>query len=167
MNKTAIKNFAIAARLTLIDAVTQRAFEYEVTENGKNNLDQTEVNGKALTLTELSQRRQLINRIQLNGFSQTMEEAAYTWFNRFIALRFMEVNGYLPTRIRVFTDENNAFKPEILAEASRIELDGIDHDYIMDLLDAQQNDTLYKYLLIAQCNVLNCGLPEMFEEIGG
>ncbi|MBR6617435.1 MAG: BREX-1 system adenine-specific DNA-methyltransferase PglX [Oscillospiraceae bacterium] len=167
MNKTAIKNFAIAARLTLIDAVTQRAFEYEVTENGKNNLDQTEVNGKALTLTELSQRRQLIDRIRQNGFAQTMEEAAYTWFNRFIALRFMEVNGYLPTRIRVFTDENNTFKPEILAEASRIELDGIDHDYIMDLLDAQQNDTLYKYLLIAQCNALNCGLPEMFEEIGG
>lgn len=167
MNKTAIKNFAIAARLTLIDAVTQRAFEYEVTENGKNNPDQTEVNGKALTPTELSQRRQLIDRIRLNGFAQTMEEAAYTWFNRFIALRFMEVNGYLPTRIRVFTDENNAFKPEIMAEASRIELEGIDHDYILDLLDAQQNDTLYKYLLIAQCNALNCGLPEMFEEIGG
>lgn len=167
MNKTAIKNFAIAARLTLIDAVTQRAFEYEVTENGKNNPDQTEVNGKALTLTELSQRRQLIDRIRQNGFAQTMEEAAYTWFNRFIALRFMEVNGYLPTRIRVFTDENNAFKPEILAEASRIELDGIDHDYIMDLLDAQQNDTLYKYLLIAQCNALHKGLSEMFEEIGG
>ncbi len=167
MNKTAIKNFAIAARLTLIDAVTQRAFEYEITENGKNNSEQSEVNGKALTPTELSQRRQLIDRIRQNGFSLTMEEAAYTWFNRFIALRFMEVNGYLPTRIRVFTDENNAFKPEILAEASRIELDGIDHDYIMDLLDAQQNDTLYKYLLIAQCNALNTGLPEMFEEIGG
>ncbi len=167
MNKTAIKNFAIAARLTLIDAVTQRAFEYEVTENGKNNPDLTEVNGKALTPTELSQRRQLIDHIRQNGFAQTMEEAAYTWFNRFIALRFMEVNGYLPTRIRVFTDENNAFNPEILAEASRIELEGIDHDYILDLLDAQQNDTLYKYLLIAQCNALNCGLPEMFEEIGG
>ena len=120
-----------------------------------------------MTPTELSQRRQLIDLIRQNGFAQTMEEAAYTWFNRFIALRFMEVNGYLPTRIRVFTDENNAFKPEILAEASRIELDGIDHDYILDLLDAQQNDTLYKYLLIAQCNALNCGLPEMFEEIGG
>ena len=167
MDKTAIKNFAIAARLTLIDAVTQRAFEYEVTEKGKNNPDQAEVNGKALTPAELTQRRQLIERIRQNGFAQTMEEAAYTWFNRFIALRFMEVNGYLPTRIRVFTDENNAFKPEILAEASRIELDGIDHDYILDLLDAQQNDTLYKYLLIAQCNALNCGLPDMFEEIGG
>lgn len=167
MNKTAIKNFAVAARLTLIDAVTQRAYEYEVTENGKNNPDQAEVNGKALTQTERSQRRQLIDRIRLNGFAQTMEEAAYTWFNRFIALRFMEVNGYLPTRIRVFTDENNAFKPEILAEASRLDFDGIDHDYIMELLDTQENDKLYKYLLIAQCNALNCGLPEMFEEIGG
>lgn len=167
MNKTAIKNFAVAARLTLIEAVTQRAFEYEVTENGKNNPDQAEVNGKALTQTERSQRRQLIDRIRLNGFTQTMEEAAYTWFNRFIALRFMEVNGYLPTRIRVFTDENNAFKPEILAEASRLDFNGIDHDYIMELLDTQENDKLYKYLLIAQCNALNVGLPEMFEEIGG
>jgi len=177
MNKTAIKNFAIAARLTLIDAVTQRAFEYEITENGKNDPDQTEVNGKALTPTELSQRRQLIARIRRNGFAQTMEEAAYTWFNRFIALRFMEVNGYIPARIRVFTDENNAFKPEILSEASRVEItatdpEGIertytDRNYILDLLDAQKNDTLYKYLLIAQCNALNCGLPEMFEEIGG
>ncbi|HOO06606.1 MAG TPA: BREX-1 system adenine-specific DNA-methyltransferase PglX [Ruminococcus sp.] len=177
MNKTAIKNFAIAARLTLIDAVTQRAFEYEITENGKNDPDQTEVNGKALTPTELSQRRQLIARIRRNGFAQTMEEAAYTWFNRFIALRFMEVNGYIPARIRVFTDENNAFKPEILSEASRVEItatdpEGIeriytDRNYILDLLDAQKNDTLYKYLLIAQCNALNCGLPEMFEEISG
>ncbi len=167
MNKTAIKNFAVAARLTLIDAVTQRAYEYEVTENGKNNPDQTEVNGKALTPTELSQRRQLIDRIRLNSFAQTMEEAAYTWFNRFIALRFMEVNGYLPTRIRVFTDDNNEFKPEIMTEASRLDFDGIDHDYIMELLDTQENDTLYKYLLIAQCNALNVGLPEMFEKIGG
>lgn len=167
MNKTAIKNFAVAARLTLIDAVTQRAYEYEVTENGKNNPDQTEAGGHALTPTERSQRKQLIDRIRLNGFAQTMEEAAYTWFNRFIALRFMEVNGYLPTRIRVFTDENGTFKPEILAEASRLEFDGIDHDYIMELLDTQENDKLYKYLLIAQCNALNVGLPEMFEKIGG
>lgn len=167
MNKTAIKNFAVAARLTLIDAVTQRAYEYEVTENGKNNPDQTEAGGHALTPTERSQRRQLIDRIRLNGFAQTMEEAAYTWFNRFIALRFIEVNGYLPTRIRVFTDENGTFKPEILAEASRLDFDGIDHDYIMELLDMQENDKLYKYLLIAQCNSLNIGLPEMFEKIGG
>lgn len=167
MNKTAIKNFAIAARITLIDAVTQKAYEYEVTENGKNDSTLTEVNGHALTPTERNQRKQLISRIQLNGFAQTMEEAAYTWFNRFIALRFMEVNGYLPSRVRVFSDENNAFKPEILSEAMRLDIDGVDHEYIMELLDTQDNDTLYKYLLIAQCNALNIGLPEMFEEIGG
>lgn len=167
MNKTAIKNFAVAARLTLIDAVTQRAFEYEVTENGRNDPAQDSVSGRALTAAEKNQRQQLIRRIQQSSFAEVMEEAAYTWFNRFIALRFMEVNGYLPTRIRVFTDENNAFKPEILAEASRLDFDGIDHDYIMELLDTQENDKLYKYLLIAQCNALNVGLPEMFEKIGG
>lgn len=167
MNKTAIKNFAVAARLTLIDAVTQRAFEYEVTENGRNDPAQDSVSGRALTAAEKNQRQQLIRRIQQSSFAEVMEEAAYTWFNRFIALRFMEVNGYLPTRICVFTDENGAFKPEILAEASRLDFNGIDHDYIMELLDTQENDKLYKYLLIAQCNALNVGLPEMFEKIGG
>lgn len=167
MNKTAIKNFAVAARLTLIDAVTQRAFEYEVTENGRNDPAQDSVSGRALTAAEKNQRQQLIRRIQQSSFAEVMEEAAYTWFNRFIALRFMEVNGYLPTRIRVFTDENGAFKPEILVEASRLDFNGIDHDYIMELLDTQENDKLYKYLLIAQCNALNVGLPEMFEKIGG
>lgn len=167
MNKTAIKNFAVAARITLIDAVTQKAYEYGVTENGKNDPAQTEVNGNALTTTERNQRSQLISRIQLNGFAQTMEEAAYTWFNRFIALRFMEVNGYLPSRVRVFTDENGAFKPEILSEAMNVEIDGLNREYVLELLDLQDNDELYKYLLITQCNALHDGLSEMFEKIGG
>ncbi len=167
MNKTAIKNFAVAARLMLIESVTQRAYEYEVTENGSNDPDQTEAGGHVLTPSERSGRRQLIERIRQNGFAQTMEEAAYTWFNRFIALRFMEVNGYLPARIRVFTDDSGAFRPEILSEAVQLNLEGIDHELVLDLLDAQQNEQLYKYLLITQCNALNASLPEMFEKIGG
>lgn len=167
MNKTAIKNFAVAARITLIDAVTQRAYEYEATENGKNDPAQDSVNGRALTSVEKSQRQQLISRIRQSGFAQTMEEAAYTWFNRFIALRFMEVNGYMPSRIRVFTDENGAFKPEILAEAMNVDIDGLNREYVLELLDSQDNDELYKYLIITQCNALNAGLPEMFEKIGG
>ena len=163
MNKTAIKNFAVAARLMLIESVTQRAYEYEVTENGSNDPDQTEAGGHVLTPSERSGRRQLIERIRQNGFAQTMEEAAYTWFNRFIALRFMEVNGYLPARIRVFTDDSGAFRPEILSEAVQLNLEGIDHELVLDLLDAQQNEQLYKYLLITQCNALNASLPEMFE----
>lgn len=167
MNKTAIKNFAISARITLIDAVTQRAFEYEITENGKNDTSLESVNGRALTSVQKEQRRQLIWRIQQSGFAQTMEEAAYTWFNRFIALRFMEINGYLPSRMRVFSDENGAFKPEILSEAMNVDIDGLNREYVLELLDLQDNDELYKYLIITQCNALNKGLPEMFERIGG
>lgn len=167
MNKTAIKNFAVAARVMLIDAVKLRAYTYEVTENGANDPDQASAGGRVLSPAEREQRSQLIQQIRQNGFAQTMEDAAYTWFNRFIALRFMEVNGYLPTRIRVFTDQTNAFKPEILAKASRIELDDADHNYIMELLDTHQNDMLYQYLLIAQCNALNRSLPEIFEKIDG
>ena len=102
MNKNAIKNFAVWARVTLINAVTQMAFEYEVTEGGVNDPAQTSVNGRSLTADEKNQRAQLIARINAGGFSQTMEEAAYTWFNRFIALRFMEVNNYLPSHTRIF-----------------------------------------------------------------
>ena len=123
------------------------------------------IGGRLLTTEERTQRRQLIAEIKQKGYTQVMEEAAYTWFNRFIALRFMEVNGYLPSKIRVFTDENGAFKPEILKEAMTVELEGLDRSKVLDLLDKQDNEALYKYLLIAQCNALNGSLPYMFEKI--
>ena len=167
MNKTAIKNFAVWARVTLINAVTQMAFEYDVTENGKNDPAQESVNGRTLTPTEKSQRAQLITNIRQNGFAQTMEEAAYTWFNRFIALRFMEVNNYLPSHTRIFSDESGAFKPEVLSDAVNLELDGLDKELVLELLENQENERLYKYIIITQCNALNEGLPEMFEQIGG
>ena len=165
MNKTAIKNFAIWARVQLIEAANQRAYEYEITEGGKNDPNLTSVGGRLLTEVEKDQRWQLIAMIRLKGYDQVMEEAAYTWFNRFIALRFMEVNGYLPSKVRVFTDESGAFKPEILKEAMSIELEGLDRAVILDMLDRQDNEALYKYLLIAQCNALSANLPTMFEQI--
>lgn len=167
MNKNAIKNFAISARVTLIQAVTQKAFEYEVTADGKNDPSQESVNGKSLTAAERSQRAQLIARIQAKGFAQTMEEAAYTWFNRFIALRFMEVNNYLPSHIRIFSDESGSFKPEVLTDAVNLEIDGLDKALVLELLENQENERLYQYIIITQCNALHEGLPEMFEHIGG
>ncbi len=167
MNKTAIKNYAIWARVQLIEAAKQKAYEYEITENGENRSGLDMVGGRLLTKSEKEQRNQLISEINRKGFSQVMEEAAYTWFNRFIALRFMEVNGYLPSKVRVFTDENGTFKPEILKQAMSVELDGLDRSKVLDLLDRQDNEELYKYLLITQCNALNAGLPYMFEKIGG
>lgn len=167
MNKTAIKNFAVEARVMLINAVTQLAYEFEVTENGTNDPAQESVNGRSLTAAEKNQRSQLIANICQNGFTQTMEEAAYTWFNRFIALRFMEVNNYLPSHTRIFSDESGNFKPEVLSDAANVEIDGLDKELVLELLENQENERLYKYIIITQCNALNKGLPEMFEQIGG
>ena len=165
MNKTAIKNYAIWTRVNLIEAAKQKAFEYEITENGEMKTGIDSIGGRLLSKAEKEQRNTLIAQIRQKGFNQVMEEVAYTWFNRFIALRFMEVNGYLPSKIRIFTDENGAFKPEILKEATRVELEGIDRDTVIHLLDKQDNEGLYKYLLITQCNALNAALPGMFEKI--
>lgn len=165
MNKTAIKNFAIWARTNLIDAVKQKAFEYQITEDGENDRNIEVIADRLLTDEEKEQRRELITQIKNKGYEQVMEEVAYTWFNRFIALRFMEVNGYLPTRIRLFTDENGDFKPDILKEALTVEFEYINREKVLELIEKQDNEGLYKYLLITQCNALNKPLPQMFEKI--
>ena len=165
MNKSAIKSFAMEARRSLIDSAKQRAYEYEITAEGENIKSLSAVGGHLLTNTEKEQRRALIERIEEKGFDEVMEEAAYTWFNRFIALRYMEVNGFLPSRVRVFTNEDGDFKPEIMKEAMTVEIDGLDREKIFDLLENQNNEELYKYLLITQCNALGEGLPKMFEKI--
>lgn len=166
MNKTAIKNYAIWARVQLIEAVKQKAYEYGITaESLTANSQPLTANSYPLTAKQSEQRSALLSRVRANGFDQVMEEAAYTWFNRFIALRFMEVNGYLPSKVRVFTDETGAFKPEILKSAMTVEIEGLDRNRVLELLDKQDNEALYKYLLITQCNALNSGLPYMFEKI--
>ena len=164
MNKTAIKNYAIWARVQLIEAAKQRAFEYAITD-GENDPNLEIINGRILSSEEKNQRAELISLIKQKGFEQVMEEAAYTWFNRFIALRFMEVNGFLPTKVRVFTDENGEFKPQILKEAMTVDFEGIDREKILGLIEKQDNEELFKYLIIAQCNALSSGLPGMFETI--
>ena len=165
MNKTAIKNYAVWARVALIEAVKQRAYQYGITEKDSGDPNADSVNGFVLTPSEKQQRQALIGKIREKSYEQVCEETAYTWFNRFAALRFMEVNGYLPTRVRVFTDEENAFKPQILAEAMHLELDGLDLDRVIALTDKNKTDELYKYLLITQCNALSAVLPGMFQKI--
>lgn len=165
MNKNAIKKFATEARRELIARVSQRALKYGISEKEVGNPSDDSVNGHLLSSTEKKQRAALIEQIQEKGYEQVMEEVAYTWFNRFSALRFMEVNAYLPSRVRVFTDEDNAFKPQILTEAIHLELDGLDMEKVYAYKDANDNDELYKYLLITQCNALNSVLPGMFQKI--
>ena len=165
MNKNAIKKFATEARRELISRVSQRALKYGISDQEVGNPNDDSVGGHLLSSTEKKQRAALIAQIKEKGYEQVMEEVAYTWFNRFSALRFMEVNGYLPSRVRVFTDENNAFKPQILTEAIHMELDGLDMEKVYAYKEANDNDELYKYLLITQCNALNSVLPGMFQKI--
>ena len=165
MDKNAIKKYAVWARKELISRVAQKAQQYGITETEMVDANADSVNGKVLSAEEMQQRRALIAQINEKGYQQVMEEVAYTWFNRFSALRFMEVNGYLPSHVRVFTDENNAFKPQILAEALHLELDKLDKDKVYALKETERTEELYKYLLIVQCNALNSILPGMFQTI--
>lgn len=165
MNKNAISKFAIWARRELISRVRQKAEQYGITESGFGNPDTAPVSGRIYTPTEKSQRAALIERISQHGFNAVVEEVAYTWFNRFIALRFMEVNGFLPSYVRVFSDEQNNFRPEILRQASSIELEGLDKQKVFALKSAGSDEELFKYLLITQCNALHGVLPFLFQKI--
>lgn len=165
MDKNAIKKFAVWARRELIERVSQKAMQYGIEKDNIVDAAADSINGKVLTDTQKNQRRALISQINAKGYEEVMEEVAYTWFNRLIALRFMEVNGYLPTRVRVFTDEENNFKPQIIDEALHLDLDGLNMEKVYEFKNANQTEELYKYLLITQCNALNSVLPGMFQRI--
>lgn len=165
MDKNAIKKYAVWARNELIARVTQKALQYGIAEENIIVAAADSVGGKLLTDTEKKQRQALIAQVKEKGFEHVMEEVAYTWFNRFSALRFMEVNGYLPTRVRVFTDDENRFKPQIITEAIHLEMDGLDLEKVYAFKEANKTEDLYKYLLITQCNSLNKILPGMFQHI--
>lgn len=167
MNKSAIQKFAIWARTTLMKQVAQRAYQYGITKDGYGEENAITVNGMALSSQEQSQRRELVREIQAKGYDQVMEEVAYTWFNRFIALRYMEVNNYLPSHIRVFSNAQGAFDPEILKEALHIDLPGLDQSKVAEYIEKNETEALYRYLLLTQCNALSESLPKMFEHMGG
>ena len=165
MDKNAIKKYAIWARRELIEKVSQKALQYGI-EDGKELDPKLEsINGVLLSDDEKKQRQALIRKINENGYAHVMEEVAYTWFNRFIALRFMEVNGYLPSHVRVFTDEAGEFKPQIMSEALHLELEGLDMEKVYELKNDNRDDDLFKYLLITQCNALSGIFPKMFQKI--
>ena len=167
MNKNAIQKFAIWARNELIAQVSQRAYQYGIDESGFGDASADALNGRLLTAEEKSQRQELIKQIKEKGYKQVMEEVAYTWFNRFIALRFMEVNNYLPSHIRVFSDASGAFKPEILNDVLHLDLPGLDSGKVAEYIESNDTEGLYRYLLLTQCNALNSALPVMFERMGG
>ncbi|MDK2919365.1 MAG: hypothetical protein PWQ37_2098 [Candidatus Petromonas sp.] len=173
MNKSAIKNFAVRARNRLIEDITQKAYELGITKDEIKDIETFEggfrikglENSKIYKKYEVKQREKLVSKIREKGFDQVIEEVAYTWFNRFIALRFMEVNEYLPTGVRVLSSiEEGKTEPDIIKEALNVDLD-IDREIVYRLIDENDTEDLYKYLIIKQCNQLGQIMPMVFEEI--
>ena len=165
MNKNAIKKYAVWARCELIDRVSRKAMRYGIAPEIPADPEADSVEGRLLSDIEKKQRAALIEKVAAHGYEQTMEEAAYTWFNRFAALRFMEVNGYLPSHVRVFTNDAGEFKPQILAEAIHLDLLGLDKEKVYALKEANDEEALFRYLIIVQCNALNEILPGMFQRL--
>lgn len=170
MNKIALRNFATEARRELREKIIIKAMQLGITEENikiasVQSSDAIFVDGRQLTLQEGYQRNKLIEEIKTKGYNQVIEEVAYTWFNRFTALRFMEVNDYLPTKVRVLSSKNEgSYEPDIIKEALNINLD-IDKELVYRLKTSKDNDAidkLYKYLVLAQCNGLSNILPFIF-----
>lgn len=168
MNKSAIQRFAVKARTDLIEQVKGRMANYGIDGVTQPDKSLISFNGIPFTADEKSKRIALINEIEKLDYENVAEKVAYTWFNRFIALRFMEVNGYLPTRMRILSNRNNEYKPEILNNLTTVRnLPGLDLTVVNQYTTANDNEGLYKYVLVTQCNALHYLLPKMFEEIGG
>ena len=170
MNKSALKKFATEARKELLERVELQARKIGITTEDiqKANVESSDavfIDGRQLSDVERRQRNKLIARINEIGFNRVMDETAYTWFNRFIALRFMEVNDYLPTKVRVLSSSNgDSAEPDMMKEALSLDLD-LDKEYVYDLKMNNKTDELFKYLIKIHCNDLNRYMPFMFETL--
>ena len=170
MNKAKLKNYAPAARRDFIRAVTDRAHLLGLSDGHAEPIvvsgDVALIGGRPYPKKVAAQRKGLEARIQREGFDPVMEAVAYTWFNRFAALRFMELHDYLEHGYRVLSHPNGGVIPEILEQAANIELRGLDRNKVVALkLDGNKDAELYRLLLVAQCNALATAMPFMFERI--
>ena len=179
MNKNAIKKFAIEARKKLIDSVTDKAGMLGITEKSCSEpitkgpdfeVYQT-VAGTEVTLNkrQCEQRRRLVSQIESRGFEAVVEEVAYTWFNRICAIRFMEVNDYLPNRVRVLSSEKEGkMEPDLVTQAPDVDLDLTvqEKEEIINWKmsgTSENTDKLYCKLFLRQCHQLHDILPGLFE----
>ena len=169
MNKAVLKKFATEARIELLEKVELQARKIGITANSIQtvNIESSDaifIDGRQLSNVEKHQRNKLITRINEIGFERVIEETAYTWFNRFVALRYMEVNDYLPTKVHVLSSSSNSPEPDIMKEALSLDIE-LDREKVYNLKMDNEIDDLFKYLIKVHCNYLNSYMPFMFETI--
>ena len=184
MNKSAIKNFAIWARNKLIADISYRAGLIGITAEGISTaLSQSTADTEfydigtdkpySIAKEKIEQRRKLVEVIRRKekdtdyktAYKYIIEEVAYTWFNRLIAIRFMEVNDYLPSHVRVLSSDTGKLEPDMVSSPFDAELEFTDREKeeILQLKTDNKLDELFCLLFIKQCNALNEYLPALFE----
>ena len=177
MDKTAIKNFAISARRILIESAIEQAGLYGISKDTIANPLQKgpdfevyeTISGSENRIfgSDIKKRANLVKAISEQGFDQVIEETAYTWFNRIIAIRFMEVNNYLPTKVRVLSSETGSTTPDIVSQADSIDLNlsSVEMEKIVSAKKNNNYDEAFRILFVKQCNELNTIFPNLFEKI--
>ncbi len=164
MDTKAIEKFSIQAREQLLKDMEQQLYVYALDDAGRTEYgaDADAVRGTVLSPAERAQRTELFRLIERDGALPFITTMAYTWFNRFAAIRYMELAGYLPSHVRMLSAADGAFNPECLRVATTLNLPGLDQAEVMRLIQAGDDEKLYRHILLAQCNQLAAFLPSVF-----
>ena len=167
MNDSAVKNYAIWARRELMEGVAKRAAFYGIFEDDSEPADAVTIDGRVLSHEERRQRRELLELEKRDGYRQLVERAAYTWFNRLLAIRFMEVNDRLPSHVRMLSAPDGSFAPQALSEALDLPLKLLDPKKAAELVQNGDDEELFRLVFLAQCDELADCMPGVFEHVGG
>jgi hypothetical protein len=171
MNKTAWRSFAMSARRELIGKIGEKAHKIGITPHSikkarRESRDVVYFDGRPLTAVETGQRESILRRMREDGYDRVVEDAACTWFNRFTALRFMEVNGYLPAKAGVLSsNDTDRRQPDMVREPLSVGWE-VDKRLVNELLANRDTERLFRYLLLRLCGHLNRVLPFLFEADG-
>lgn len=167
MNDSALKSFCTWARTELIKGVEAQMVRYGITEPALAPVGSETVNGLPLSPAEIEQRDELLRMQAEVGHEALRDRAAYTWFNRIVAIRFMDACGWLPSRMRMLSRADGSHGSEAVENALDVEITTADTDRIAELKMAGLDEPLWRYLFVAQCEELADCLPGVFERVGG
>lgn len=167
MNDSALKSFCTWARTELIKGVEAQMVRYGITEPAPAPVGSETVNGLPLSPAEIGQRDELLRMQAEVGHEALRDRAAYTWFNRIVAIRFMDARGWLPSRMRMLSRVDGSHGSEAVENALDVEITTADTDRIAELKMAGLDEPLWRYLFVAQCEELADCLPGVFERVGG
>lgn len=166
MNDAVLKNYATWARRELIEGVKLQMARWAIDEKGSMPASTETLHGEPLSAQQRAQRARLLEMCDEEGFDGLAEKAAYTWFNRLTAIRFMEVNDYLPCGMRMLSAADGSFDSQALREALHVDIEGLDRAVMAKLVQEGEREPQFRYLLLCQCNELASCMPDIFEPIG-